>query len=495
MPTYFYSIIIEQNTYFGATAMKMTLDLFDSIINTSQDCVFWKDKDRRFLGVNQAFLDYYGFESEEILLGKNDEDMGWHSDPEPFKKDELMVLSGKSTYKVQGKCIIHGEERDIIASKRPLYEGDEIVGLVGSFVDITDVIRRKNKSDGSQVLYTLSDLRKYSFFDKLIDEISLDEILDPLTGILNRSYSVKFVQSLIASNTPFTFTIIDLDNFKTINDTYGHAAGDKVLATVTKGLAEYSKSCGLVGRFGGDELLLIDLKNITREDKITFFDNLYGKSNALRKEVYFENGATFVTGTAGAATFPSDSDNFSDLFSLIDKMLYLGKNRGRNCYRFYEEEKHKNIEIHKMAQNGIFTNMHNLKKELEKADSFEEKLQKALPIVKEVLQVNDLYYVKSDGKMRSVEKKDFCEDASDLADLMKEDFFSERTLEFVKRYSPKFYSSLINKGFESVLISRIRKEKNVKGYLICCVKRSLRIWQETECALLFYLSELLDDDN
>ena len=166
MPTYFYSIIIEQNTYFGATAMKMTLDLFDSIINTSQDCVFWKDKDRRFLGVNQAFLDYYGFESEEILLGKNDEDMGWHSDPEPFKKDELMVLSGKSTYKVQGKCIIHGEERDIIASKRPLYEGDEIVGLVGSFVDITDVIRRKNKSDGSQVLYTLSDLRKYPFFDK-----------------------------------------------------------------------------------------------------------------------------------------------------------------------------------------------------------------------------------------------------------------------------------------------------------------------------------------
>ena len=81
--------------------MKMTVELFDSIINTSQDCVFWKDKDRRFLGVNQAFLDYYGFESEDVLIGKNDEDMGWHTDPEPYKKDELLVLSGKSTYKVQ----------------------------------------------------------------------------------------------------------------------------------------------------------------------------------------------------------------------------------------------------------------------------------------------------------------------------------------------------------------------------------------------------------
>ena len=85
--------------------MEMTVDLFDSIINTSQDCVFWKDKNRRFLGVNQAFLDYYGFKSADVLIGKNDEEMGWHSDPEPFMQDELRVLSGKSTYKVQGKCI------------------------------------------------------------------------------------------------------------------------------------------------------------------------------------------------------------------------------------------------------------------------------------------------------------------------------------------------------------------------------------------------------
>ena len=62
--------------------MNMTSELFNRIINTSQDCVFWKDSDRRFLGVNQAFLDYYGFDSVDVLLGKTDEDMGWHSDPE-----------------------------------------------------------------------------------------------------------------------------------------------------------------------------------------------------------------------------------------------------------------------------------------------------------------------------------------------------------------------------------------------------------------------------
>ena len=167
--------------------MEMSVELFDSIINTSQDCVFWKDKDRRFLGVNQAFLDFYGFDSADVLIGKNDEDMGWHSDPEPFKQDELRVLSGKSTYKVQGKCFIRGEERDIVASKRPLYEKGEIVGLVGSFVDITDVLRRKNGLDNGQIVYTIDKLRKFPFFDRIIDEISLDEILDPLTGILSRA--------------------------------------------------------------------------------------------------------------------------------------------------------------------------------------------------------------------------------------------------------------------------------------------------------------------
>ena len=471
--------------------MEMTVDLFDSIINTSQDCVFWKDKNRRFLGVNQAFLDYYGFESADVLIGKNDEDMGWHSDPEPYKQDELRVLSGKSTYKVQGKCFIRGEERDIIASKRPLYEGDEIVGLVGSFIDITDVIRRKNKADGSQVLYSLSDLRKYSFFDKLIDEISLEEILDPLTGILTRSYAMKFVRWLIAQNIPFTFTIIDLDNFKTINDNFGHTAGDKVLATVSKGLAECTKGFGLAGRFGGDELLLIDLRNISKEEKTHFFENLYGNSNTLRKEVYFENGAAFVTGTSGCASFPNDSDNFSDLFGLIDKMLYLGKNRGRNCYSIYEEEKHKYVEIRKIAKNGIFTNMFKLKTAIENESGIENKLVKAMPQLAELLQINDFYYVTTDGKMHAVIDKNFCGDASDLEKVMKEDLFSQGSLDLIKKYSPQFYKTLIKNGFESVLISRIRKNTRINGYLVCAVKRSLRIWQENECAILFYLAELL----
>ena len=214
----------------------------------------------------------------------------------------------------------------------------------------------------------------------------------------------------------------------------------------------------------------------------------------MRKEVYFGNGAAFVTGTAGCATFPDDSRNFNDLFSLIDKMLYLGKNRGRNCYTIYEEEKHKDIEIHKIANNGIFTNMHKLKLDIENEKGFENKLLKALPQLTAVLQIQDLFYVTDDGKMRGILDKSFLADASDLAAVMNEDLFSESTLDLIKKHSPVFYRSLIDNGFETVLISRIRKSKVTKGYLVCAVRRSLRIWQENECAILFYLAELLADE-
>ena len=472
--------------------MRMTVELFDSIINTSQDCVFWKDSERRFLGVNQAFLDYYGFESADVLIGKTDEDMGWHSDPEPFKQDELRVLNGRSTYKVQGKCMIRGEERDIIASKRPLYEGDKIVGLVGSFVDITDVIRRKNGLDSAQVVYTIDKLRKFAYFDRIIDEISLDEILDPLTGVLSRSYAMKFVNNLIAEKIPFTFTMIDLDNFKHINDSFGHTAGDMVLKYVSKGIADAADGFGLAGRFGGDELLLIDLKNTETDQKNAFFEKLYTESQALRTKMDFGAGSALITATSGSATYPDDADDFDELFGVVDKMLYLGKGRGRDCYTVYDESVHKDVEIVHVSRKGMFREMQNIKMHLGKGKGLRDKLAAVIPGLKEILQIEDLYYVVGDGQMRSVMDPAFSEDAEDISNLMKEEIFADRTLERVEKESPVFYHALRKNGLASALIIRFDNGETGSGYLICAVERSYRIWQDNECAILYYLAGLLE---
>jgi len=118
--------------------------LLANILSTTHTAIFWKDADRRFLGANKSFLDYYGFKDESAILGKNDEEMGWHTDPDPYKNDELRILrDGASTCRVRGKCLAKGENRDIVASKSPLVIGGRIVGLVGSFEDVTTEARQQ----------------------------------------------------------------------------------------------------------------------------------------------------------------------------------------------------------------------------------------------------------------------------------------------------------------------------------------------------------------
>ena len=120
--------------------------LLEKILSTTQAAIFWKDGERRFLGANQACLNYYGFSSEEEIIGRTDADMGWHLFDEPFRSDEEKVLTeGISTYRVHGKCMCRGEMRDILASKSPVVENGKIVGLVGSFIDVTDEYRKNEE--------------------------------------------------------------------------------------------------------------------------------------------------------------------------------------------------------------------------------------------------------------------------------------------------------------------------------------------------------------
>lgn len=113
-------------------------DLWDALARQDRLGIFWKDKDRRFLGVNRAFRKYYHM-TEKDLIGNNDEDMGWHPDPEPFKRDEESVLrDGASIRGAIGKCLVDGEVRTIMANKEPIRRGDQIIGLVGYFTDVTD---------------------------------------------------------------------------------------------------------------------------------------------------------------------------------------------------------------------------------------------------------------------------------------------------------------------------------------------------------------------
>lgn len=121
---------------FSGNNENLEMALWDSLMPYIPLKLFWKDKDRRFVGASKAFLDYYGLSSVKDIMGKTDEDMNWHPSEEDYRQAESEILAnGVVSINVPGKCINGGSIRSIHATKWPVYRGGEICGLMGYFLD------------------------------------------------------------------------------------------------------------------------------------------------------------------------------------------------------------------------------------------------------------------------------------------------------------------------------------------------------------------------
>jgi PAS domain S-box-containing protein len=202
---------------------RKTENLLQSILDNNPVPIFWKDAERRFLGANKAFLDYYGFSSVEEIIGKNDEDMGWHPDPSPYKNDEVRVIQkGEKTHRTPGVCLSHNLPRNIVASKSPLYEGKKIVGLVGSFEDVTEETRAKEKviQLNEELEGALKDAERASRYKTTFLSNVSHDMRTPLNGILGFA-SLALKETDPAKKDEYIKRIITSGNFLSglINDT------------------------------------------------------------------------------------------------------------------------------------------------------------------------------------------------------------------------------------------------------------------------------------
>ena len=340
-------------------------------------------------------------------------------------------------------------------------------------------------------MYTKEELERFPYFRRLLEETDLDSLLDQLTGIVSRGHILGYVQHLIMLGIPFSFAMLDLDNFKFINDTYGHHAGDMVLVHVANDLKDYLGERGVCGRFGGDEFLIVNLDALTYDDCKKFFMGMFD-GNVLRKNIPLENASPFITGTIGCAGFPRDADNYDDLFDLIDKTLYRGKTKGRNCHIIYVEEKHKNIEIRKIARRGLYTVFKGMVRQFDHVPGLHNKLQNVMPLLMEELQISELYYTGGDGIMRAIRAENLEEDAGDIGNLLpNDDMFSTNDLSTIQSKAPRTYATLQKREVETMMAIRVGMYGQTDGYLICAEARNRRIWQETECAILYFLARQL----
>ena len=166
---------------------------------------------------------------------------------------------------------------------------------------------------------------------------------DYLTGLYTRDVIVDYVHFLIGQGTAFSLALVDIDNFKNVNDNYGHTVGDHVIKFLAEKLKDSFGERGVVGRFGGDEFM-VAIPNITE------YDAVWSLLREVHKSV---DGVTppnytnlYLTCTFGLSRCPTDANDYDSLFELTDKALYRGKIKGRNCFIIYLESKHKNIQLH-----------------------------------------------------------------------------------------------------------------------------------------------------
>ena len=340
-------------------------------------------------------------------------------------------------------------------------------------------------------MYTKEQLEQYPYFREKLMETDITGLLDQLTGLVSRGHILWFAQWLIEHEVPFSFAMLDLDNFKFINDTYGHHAGDAVLVQVAEDLAASLEGFGVAGRFGGDEMMIVNLRDTTYDMCKVYFMGLY-EGQVLRKNIQLEDCNPFITGTVGCAIYPTDAQNYQGLFDLIDKTLYRGKIKGRNCHIIYVAEKHKDLVIRQIARHGMYTTFSSMIRQFELAPGLKNKLRSVMPLLMEELQISDLYYVGKQQIMRAVRDSTVAEPVTDLEHLMlSDDLFTDNSLDTVQARSPVFFRVLEKREIETLCVVRISIDMDTFGYLICAEARNRRIWQEAECAMLYFLAKMI----
>ena len=156
---------------------------------------------------------------------------------------------------------------------------------------------------------------------------------DPLTGLCNRAYFIEQLERAMAlgrrSSSSLGLLYIDLDEFKPINDSLGHAAGDALLREVAGRLRVCVRRTDVVGRMGGDEfIVLLDSLKHDEDASIVAAKTL----EALVEPFFHEGRAMRVTASIGVAIFPADGDDPDAFIAAADRAMYRAKNGGKNRY-------------------------------------------------------------------------------------------------------------------------------------------------------------------
>ncbi|MCJ2542675.1 EAL domain-containing protein [Thermostichus vulcanus] len=282
-------------------ALRKSESLRHAILSHIPAVIWLVDRELRYTYFSGANLHQFGIDPQAALgrtlaevYGESEE--GWHS------RHHRLALQGiPCAYEAKVAGITYECRVDLLPNQE---------GVIGIAIDI---------SERKEAEARLEHLAHY----------------DPLTQLPNRSLFQRRLQEFLQQPHPLAVLFLDLDDFKTINDSLGHSAGDRVLQLIAKRLQEQVPAGDLMARMGGDEFTFI----------LTHLDNPKRALNLAQslldtfdQPILLDNHELYVSGSIGISFYPQDATDLDSLVQYADAAMYRAKAQSRNSYQVHHSD-------------------------------------------------------------------------------------------------------------------------------------------------------------
>lgn len=296
------------------------LAIASSLFENNRDGIFIADQTGRITVVNHQFTKMTGLSQEKIMGNKP-----WYLQP---------GISDSCCYSQICDVMICTDHEEMAAFEKSREERTEPTYLTIKIVRDMD----------EKIISYIGVLLDISQNDFLEDHTRYMIEHDFLTGLPNRILLLdRLGQTLIAAernNRRAAVMFLDLDKFKHINDTLGHAIGDRLLQQVAQRLTQCVRKNDTVSRQGGDEFVIL-LSDISEADDAAMVAN--NIMHSLSQNYQIENYEMSITPSIGIALFPEDGRDIDTLLKNADTAMYHAKDNGRNAYQFFNADMNQHL--------------------------------------------------------------------------------------------------------------------------------------------------------
>ncbi|MBE0490807.1 MAG: diguanylate cyclase [Sulfurospirillum sp.] len=337
--------IFANNMLDAKVQLEEHLRYYKKIVSASSDFLALVDKNSCYYAINQTYLDAFGKKESEFIGHSAVDIFGSKVFEEKIKPCNERALSGES-FSVEKWFEFPTGRRYLEVTYFPIKEeGEEVAFFVVSAKNMT-----QKKLDADKLLESEQKLQFLAHYDVLTNLPNKTLLTDRIEHAIANA---KREESMVA------VCFIDLDNFKKINDGFGHSYGDDVLIQSTKRITQALRAIDTLSRIGGDEfiLLLEHLKDIIEVEEV-----IKKVQVQFTKPFLVKNQKFFISASVGIALFPQHGLSIEELIRDADIAMYKAKDAGKNTYRFYN----KNMSM----TSQVFVDMENALKEAIQQEQF-----------------------------------------------------------------------------------------------------------------------------